>query len=174
VKSTNAGRVVFASVLWLGFSASGIRPSQAGDFVADAISGCKVWNPHPLPDEAAKWSGACVNGLAQGRGNLQWSRNNKPHEKDEGEWNEGRQQGRGMQDWFSGRYNGELRDGEPHGSGVLTLQSARYEGEFRNGKPNGAGTVTNLEGVFKGNWKDGCLLGDKRKVSFAVPSSTCR
>ena len=65
-------------------------------------------------------------------------------------------------------------NGEPHGLGVLTLQSARYEGEFRNGKPYGSGTVTNLEGVFKGNWKDGCLVGDRRKVSFAVPSSTCR
>src|ERR1700722_17494121 len=61
---------------------------------------------------------------------------------------------------------------EPHGRGVLTLQSARYEGEFRNGKPQGNGTVTNLEGVFKGKGKEGCLVGDKRKISFAVPSST--
>ncbi len=65
-------------------------------------------------------------------------------------------------------------NGEPQGQGVLTLQSARYEGDFCNGKPNGAGTVTNLEGVFKGNWKNGCLAGDKRRIAFGVPSSTCR
>jgi hypothetical protein len=47
------------------------------------------------------------------------------------------------------------------------------KGEFRNGKPNGAGTVTSLEGVFEGIWKEGCLVGDKRKVSFSVPSSAC-
>jgi hypothetical protein len=105
---------------------------------------------------------------------LQWLNNKKPYEKDEGEWNQGRQSGRGSQDWSSGRYDGELQNGEPHGRGVLTLQSARYEGEFRNGKPNGAGTVTNLEGVFKGSWKEGCLVGDTRRIAFGVPSSTCR
>ncbi len=92
--------------------------------------------------------------------------NSKPYEKDEGEWNEGRQSGRGTQDWSSGRYDGELQNSEPHGRGVLTLQSARYEGEFRDGKPYGSGTVTNLEGVFKGNWRNGCLVGDKRNIDF--------
>jgi MORN repeat len=171
--NTSVGSVLFASVLWLSLSAGYAQP-HSGDFVADAKSGCKVWNPHPQPNETVNWSGGCVNGLAQGSGNLQWLRNDKPYEKDEGEWNEGRQSGRGTQDWSSGRYDGDLLDGEPHGRGVLTLQSARYEGEFRNGKPQGNGTVTNLEGVFKGKWKEGCLVGDKRKISFAVPSSTCR
>ena len=172
--STSVGKVLLASALWLSCSAGYAQSIKAGDFVADARSGCKVWNPHPRSGETVNWSGGCVNGLAQGFGNLQWLNNNKLYEKDEGEWNEGRQSGRGTQDWSSGRYDGELQDSEPHGRGVLTLQSARYEGEFRNGKPYGSGTVTNLEGVFKGNWKDGCLVGDKRKVSFAVPSSTCR
>jgi hypothetical protein len=172
--SARASGVVFAAVLCLSVSAAWAQPGQVGDFVADGKTGCKVWNPHPQPDETVSWSGACDNGLAQGPGSLQWLRNGKPHEKDEGDWNEGRQTGRGTQDWSSGRYDGDLQNGEPHGRGVLTLQSARYEGEFRNGKPNGAGIVTNLDGVFKGRWKDGCLIGDKRKVSFSVPSSTCR
>jgi hypothetical protein len=49
--STRIGRVVFASALWLSFSAAFAQSSQAGDFVADAKSGCKVWNPHPQPNE---------------------------------------------------------------------------------------------------------------------------
>jgi hypothetical protein len=147
--------------------------SQAGDFVADPKSGCKVWNPHPQPNEAVSWSGACVNGLAQGAGNLQWLNNGKPYEKDQGEWSEGRQSGRGTQDWSLGRYDGELLNGEPNGRGVLTLQSSRYEGEFFKGKPNGTGTVTSLSGVYNGRWKDGCLIGDKRKIAFGVPSSSC-
>ena len=171
--STRVGRVLFVSALWLNLSAAYAQP-RAGGFVADAKTGCKIWNPHPQPNETVSWSGACVNGLAQGSGNLQWLNDNKPYEKDEGEWKEGRQSGRGTQDWSAGRYGGELLNGEPHGRGVLTLQSARYEGEFRNGKAQGNGTVTNLEGVFKGKWKEGCLAGDKRKISFAVPSSTCR
>ena len=115
-----------------------------------------------------------MNGLAQGPGSLQWLNNNKPYEKDEGEWNEGRQSGHGTQDWSSGRYDGELVNGEPQGRGVLTLPNSRYEGEFRDGKPNGSGTVTNLLGIFSGKWKEGCLDGDKRKIAFGVPSSTCR
>ncbi len=170
---TRVRKVLFASALRLSCSAAHAQP-QAGDFVVDAKSGCKVWNPHPQSNETVNWSGGCVNGLAQGRGSLQWLNNNKPYEKDQGEWNEGRQSGRGTQDWSTGRCDGELVNGEPQGQGVLTLQSARYVGEFRNGKPNGAGTVTNLAGVFKGNWKDGCLSGDKREIAFAVPSSTCR
>lgn len=166
--------VFLVCALWLSCSPGHAQAMAAGDFVADAKTGCKVWNPHPQSNEAVNWSGACVNGLAQGPGVLQWLNNNKPYEKDQGEWNEGRQTGHGTQDWSSGRYEGELLNGEPHGRGVLTLQSARYQGEFRNGKPQGNGTVTNLEGVFKGRWNEGCLIGDKRKVTFGVPSSTCR
>lgn len=171
--TARAAKILIASALLLGFSAASASYGRAGDFVADTSSGCKVWNPHPQPNETVSWSGGCVNGLAQGPGSLQWLHDNRPYEKDQGDWNEGRQSGRGTQDWSSGRYDGELRDGEPHGHGVLTLQTSRFEGEFRNGKPNGAGTVTSLEGVYKGNWKEGCLVGDKRKISFAVPSSTC-
>jgi hypothetical protein len=170
--SRRAGNAVAAAALWLSLSAA-LAQSQAGGFVVDLESGCKVWNPHPQPNETVNWSGNCINGLAQGPGTLQWLNNGKPYEKDEGEWSEGRQFGRGTQDWGSGRYDGELVNGEPQGRGALTLQSARYEGEFRSGKPNGSGTVTNLEGVFKGVWKNGCLVGNKRRIAFGVSSSTC-
>jgi len=155
---------------------SAVAPAQSippGHFVSDASTGCKIWNPHPQPNESVSWSGSCANGLAQGSGKLQWLLNNKAYETDEGQWNEGRQIGRGTQDWSSGRYDGEIMNGEPHGRGVLTLRTARYEGELRNGKPNGTGIVTNMSGVFKGTWKDGCLVGDKRKIAFGVPISIC-
>jgi hypothetical protein len=157
---------------WLGHAVE--QTHAAGALVADPDSGCKVWNPHPLPEETVSWSGACVDGLAHGPGSLRWLRGAKTLEKDDGEWSKGRQTGRGTQDWNSGRYDGELANGEPRGRGIMTLSSARYEGEFRDGKPNGEGTVTNLEGVFKGRWKDGCLADGKRTITFAVSSSTCR
>jgi len=169
----NIRNAMTAAALWLGLPAAFGQP-QSGAFVADVQNGCKVWNPHPQPNETVTWSGNCVNGLAQGPGSLQWLHNGKPYEKDQGEWSEGRQFGRGMQDWGLGSYDGELVNGEPHGRGALTLQSSRYEGEFRDGKPNGPGAVTNLEGVFKGIWKNGCLVDDKRKIAFSVSASTCR
>ncbi len=32
----------------------------------DNNPGCAVWNPYPLGQETATWSGACGNGKAQG------------------------------------------------------------------------------------------------------------
>jgi hypothetical protein len=165
---------ILTLIAWLGVSPSCGQTRETGDFVADPASGCKIWDPHPLAGETASWSGACTNGLAQGPGKVQWSRNGKTVETDEGNWDQGRQSGRGVQDWGSGRYDGEVMSGEPNGHGVMTLQTARYEGEFHSGKPNGQGTVTNLQGVFKGKWKNGCLSDGKQMITFAVPSSSCR
>ena len=119
--------------------------AETGAWILDTGAGCKVWNPHPQPNETLRWSGACANGMAQGRGAAQWFRGNLPFETDEGEWREGRQSGFGTQVWPTGRYDGELVDGEPNGRGVLIVQGVRYEGELRGGKPNGFGTLTNAE-----------------------------
>jgi hypothetical protein len=161
-------------LLGLGCSVALGQAGPTGALVADAKSGCKVWNPHPAGGETVNWSGGCVDGLAQGQGTLQWLKDGRTIEKDDGEWNRGRQTGQGTQDWGSGRYEGQLTGGEPSGHGIMMLQTSRYEGSFRNGKPNGEGTVTNLDGVFKGTWKDGCLTDGKRKITFAVSSATCR
>jgi len=163
----------FAAALAFVVAGSNAAPAQTGGWIADASVGCQVWNPHPQPGETIRWSGACANGFAQGRGAAQWFRDNLPFEADEGEWRAGRQTGYGTQVWPSGRYDGELVDGEPHGRGVLILQSVRYEGEFRNGKPNGAGTLTRGSDTFRGTWTDGCFREGTRKASFGVPLSAC-
>ena len=162
-----------AAALAFVVAASSAAPAQTGGWIADASVGCQVWNPHPQQGETMRWSGACANGFAQGRGAAQWFRNNLPFEADEGEWRAGRQTGFGTQVWPSGRYDGELVDGEPHGRGVLILQSVRYEGEFRNGKPNGTGTLTRGGDIFRGTWTDGCFREGTRKASFGVPLSAC-
>jgi MORN repeat len=149
------------------------RCAEAGAWILDTSAGCKVWNPHPQPNETMRWSGACPNGMAHGRGAVQWFRGNLPFETDEGEWREGRQTGFGTQVWPTGRYDGELTDGEPNGHGVLIVQGLRYDGELRNGKPNGFGTLTNVSGTFRGTWRDGCLQDQKQKAAFGVPLSAC-
>jgi len=95
------------------------RCAETGGWIFDTAAGCKVWNPHPQPNETIRWSGACANGMAQGRGAAQWFRGNLPFESDGGEWREGRQAGYGTQVWPTGRYDGELVDGEPNGHGTL-------------------------------------------------------
>ena len=148
-------------------------PALAGDWIPDAKSGCRVWDPNPQLEESVTWSGSCANGRAEGRGTAQWSKNGAASETDEGEWRDGRQINKGKQTWSTGHYEGELADGEPNGHGVLTVQRLRYEGDFRNGRPNGPGTLTAGTETVRGTWKDGCLQG-ARKASIGVPLSACR
>ena len=147
--------------------------ASAGDWLADASVGCRVWNPHPQTDETVRWSGACSNGFAQGRGAAQWFHNSLPFESDEGEWQNGRQVGFGTQVWPTGSYEGELLDGEPHGRGVLKVFAGHYDGAFRNGKPNGAGTLTQGGVAYSGTWRDGCFRDGSRRAAFGVPLSSC-
>jgi hypothetical protein len=153
--------------------AAAAEPAGRGDWMVDARSGCKVWNPHPQPNEGVHWSGECKDGLAHGHGIVQWLRDNTPLERDEGEWRQGRQTGRAVQVWPTGRYEGEVANGEPHGTGVLTLPTLRYEGEFRNGKANGSGTMVRANESFRGLWKDGCFRDGDRRAAVAVPLSSC-
>ncbi len=46
--------------------------AHAGEWIADAKTGCQVWNPAPSPGESISWSGPCSNGKATGTGTLQW------------------------------------------------------------------------------------------------------
>jgi len=167
---------------WHGIGAGALSASllvaasgaHAGAWLADAKSGCQVWDASPQLEEAVAWSGSCANGRAEGHGTVQWLKGNVAIETDQGEWRDGRQAGKGIQSWPAGRYDGELSDGEPNGRGVLTLQKLRYEGEFRDGKPNGIGSLTAGGETVQGNWKDGCLQGGRRKASIGVPLSVCR
>jgi hypothetical protein len=170
----NASQFCRATVLGAVLLGWTVVPARPGDWAIDISTTCRVWNPHPQLNETVKWSGACVNGFAQGVGSVHWLRNNVPFETDEGEWREGYQIGKGTQVWPTGRYEGGLVASEPHGQGIFVLQASRYEGEFRNGKPNGAGTLTTSEGSFQGNWTDGCLQAGAKKATFGVPSSACR
>lgn len=147
--------------------------AQAGAWLADAKSGCQVWDPNPQLDETVAWSGACSNGRADGIGTVQWFKGGARIETNEGQWRDGRQSGKGAQIWPSGRFDGDIVDGLPNGRGVLTLSKLRYEGQFRDGRPNGVGALTVDGETIQGTWKDGCLQG-QRKVAIGIPLSDCR
>jgi hypothetical protein len=162
-------RAAFAFALLIGAPAGAI----AGDWIADAKTGCKVWNPKPAPGETVSWAGHCERGFADGKGVLDWLRGGKPYERDAGQWQSGRQTGEGTQTWPGGEYRGQLVDGLPHGAGVLTVGQARYSGAFLSGKPNGTGVLTNASGSFDGSWSDGCFNDGKRRAAFGVSVQSC-
>ncbi|MGA3399613.1 MAG: hypothetical protein ABSC95_10365 [Acetobacteraceae bacterium] len=109
-------------------------------------------NAHPQPTESITWSGGCVNGVAQGRGVLQWFENGRPSE----------------------HYEGELRGGQMNGHGILTPgNGGRYEGEFRDGKANGFGQWTTARGSFSGLWTNGCFNDGTRRAWVGTDASAC-
>ena len=147
--------------------------ARAGDWIADAKTGCKVWNPQPSAGEAARWNGPCKDGFADGKGVLDWLRGGSQYERDEGLWRAGRQTGEGTQTWPGGNYKGQFSESLPHGRGVLQSGEARYDGAFLNGKPNGNGALTNASGTFNGTWSDGCFNDGKRRAAFGTGVQSC-
>jgi hypothetical protein len=162
-------RAAFALALLLGAPAL----ARAGDWIADAKTGCKVWNPRPAPGETVSWAGACEGGFADGKGVLEWLRGAKSYEHDEGEWQAGRQTKEGTQTWPGGQYKGQLSESLPHGNGVLIFGEARYDGAFPSGKPNGKGVLTNGTGTFDGTWADGCFNDGKLRAAIGVSVGSC-
>lgn len=167
-----AGAIVFVS------SPVGAQQTN-GEWIEDRVTGCKVWNSNPEPNERISWSGACVGGVAQGLGVVQWFKDGKPNGQTEGDYRAGKIEGRGVSVSANGnRYEGDWRDGKRHGRGILTgANGDRYDGEWRDGKPNGFGTLTRAarNEIFTGTWSNGCFrqMGAGRWAAIGVTKEEC-
>jgi hypothetical protein len=97
---------------------------------------CSVWNPNPHPRNTVTWSGACVDGKAQGRGAQDWR-----YLEDE--------------EWKAEKYTGVMKDGKYHGRGVLvTADGDICEGDWREGRLLGMGKGK-VSGQLKKCYDDG-------------------
>jgi hypothetical protein len=152
--------IVLSAILLVGLPAPDFaQPLQPG-WIADAKTGCRIWNPRPKPNESVTWSGACQSGLAQGRGVEQWFESGQPANRIEGELRDGKLS-RGIAIYPNGdRYDGEFLDGRRNGRGVYTSANGdRYEGEWRDDRRNGRGVYNSANGNrYEGEWRDGELL----------------
>jgi len=171
-------------------------------WTVDAESGCWVWNPNPQQEETVRWTGACPEGPAQGEGVLGWNYKRDGREGAEryvgtmargrmhgigtyldstgeiyqGEFQEGREHGRGLRVFPTGRYDGEWRQGLREGRGVMFwINGNLFRGEFRNGLPEGPGEFYSVEGGwFRGNWNAGCFREGDRVAAIGKPIEECR
>lgn len=132
-------------------------PVAKPDWITDSKTGCKVWNEHPQNFESISWSGNCTNNLAQGQGVLQWYEGGgRQGNRYEGEFKDGKTNGRGVYTWLGGRYEGEFKDNNWNGRGVLTQPHANFEGEFKDGQFDGRGVyILKDQYRYEGEWKDG-------------------
>ena len=144
--------VLAAAALSSSPSAAIAAEVSAPGWVADPSSGCRVWNPNPQENETVLWSGGCRDGLAEGRGMLQWFHDGRP----------------------TMRYEGEFRAGKENGHGILTKQDGRYEGEFRDGRAYGVGHVEGPGYSYTGVWTDGCFREQDVIIGIGRDPSSCR
>jgi hypothetical protein len=125
-------------------------------WIADAQSGCRVWNALPRPDENVTWSGGCADGIASGQGVLQWFTSGQPADRYEGTYRNGQENGRGVFLWANGqRYEGEWRDGERSGQGTYVWPNGdSYDGEWQDGRRAGHGVYVWGTGErYEGEWQ---------------------
>lgn len=109
--------------------------SRAGEWIADAGSGIKVWNPNPVPGESVRWTGGAVDGLASGEGELTWFLHGRVNGRYRGGMRRGIYNGVGAVEWFDkhgnvvSRYSGGWLNDKYHGAGIFE--------KFRDGKSVG-------------------------------------
>jgi hypothetical protein len=130
----------FIAVILLGAS-GGFTPAFAGSWVQDPHSNCYIWNHFPMPNEAVRWTGACLKYKANGRGELYWTLNGRPNGRYIGDYKNGMRHGRGNFYFPNGnRHTGIYRNDLANGHGeFIYADGNQYEGEFRNGAFHGRG-----------------------------------
>jgi hypothetical protein len=123
-------------------------PVGMSGWTVDVRSGCSLKIDAPVAGGEVNWTGACVNGLAEGSGVLTTTTGN--------------------------RYEGRFRMGMREGHGVMTyLNGNRFEGEWRANKPNGIGTYNQAGHLFTGVWKNGCFDHKGQRAVVASTAHDC-
>ncbi|WP_158933156.1 hypothetical protein [Acidisphaera sp. S103] len=102
-----------------------LTQTDKSSWIADSQTGCRVWNPHPQPNETVSWSGSCKGGTAEGPGVLRLFKDGKTAGFGEGEWRDGKREGRGVYtDQRGNRYDGEWHDDKENGSASSLIRTA--------------------------------------------------
>jgi hypothetical protein len=127
-------------------------PCESDAWLMDTELGCRMWDWHPDKGDKPSWTGACRNGLKEGRGNAQWFEDGQAIDRFAGTYHLDRRQGFGLYVWNDENW---------------------YEGNYDNDRPNGAGIAHVAGEVFSGQWKDGCLKKGDRVVAIGVQRSSC-
>jgi hypothetical protein len=120
---------------------------------------CRVIIPKrsEVANETAKWSGACINGYADGDGELIRQVDDREVGSFKGRMAQG-MMASGYEKMPGGaQYEGEYKDGFRDGHGIwLSAKGDSYDGEWKNGWRDGAGVAEyDLGGRIEGRWSKG-------------------
>ncbi|CAK8720301.1 MAG: MORN repeat-containing protein [Candidatus Electronema aureum] len=144
-------RKLFLISILLLASTSVHAEENKGDWIADAKTGCKVWNPVPASDESITWLGTCKDGKGDGKGSLDWYKNSELQSTITGVMQDGRcVQECSVKTKGGDSYVGEMKDNLPHGKGkIIRADGGKYEGEIKDGERHGKGTFVAKDGSLQ-------------------------
>ncbi len=130
-----------AGLIALLLAAPAVCFAQTPGFTSDPKSGCRVYNADPGPGETIVWYGDCRDGLAQGKGVLQWYEGGMSADRYEGDYQGGRAEGHGLYISLTGdRYEGGFHTDQKNGAGVDSYANGdRFDGLYRDGLREGIG-----------------------------------
>jgi len=129
--------------------------SKSGSWLKDGD--CSLFSAVATPGDNVKWTGACVDGLAEGIGTATFTHDGQSQSFTaifvHGVIPDGHIITRWGQGWS---YDGETIAGRFNGAGILTTNTSdRFEGVWTDGKMNGFGILRRPNGErYAGDWKD--------------------
>jgi hypothetical protein len=113
-------------------------PPEPG-WIADKITGCKIWNPDPRPNESVTWSGPCVAGEIFGQGVEQWYENGSLGNRIEGILKDNRWQGNVTVTYPNGqKFVGTLSDNGKRNEGILYSPDGSFLRRISSGQERDA------------------------------------
>ena len=136
-----------------------LTATYADNWIKDAATGCRLWNPNPQKHETIIWHGSVEDGKAGGYGIAIWKVRGKETERAAGQW----------------------KNGRLHGVAVWThTNGSMYAGDWENGSKSGCGIYTWPDGsIFMGEYENdrrklGRIIGADGKRAKAIESSQIR
>jgi hypothetical protein len=136
-------------------SADEVSNNQAGQWLKDGA--CSLFGADAHPGDTVSWTGACVDGYAEGLGTATFTHDGAA-QSFTANFNRGMiPDGHVITRWGTGwSYDGETTGGRFNGSGILTTDASdRFEGHWADGKLTGYGVLLRANGErYVGDWKD--------------------
>jgi len=148
-------RAILAAALLNCGSLSASAAGGQGQWLKDAS--CALFSAEAHPGDTVSWTGACVDGYAEGLGTATFTHDGQSQSFTanfvQGVVPDGHVISRWGQGWS---YDGEAVSGRFQGWGILTTDgSDRFDGQWTDGKLNGFGVLLRANGErYAGDWKD--------------------
>jgi len=158
--SWTAKAALAAALLNCGLSNASAQTTNAPDNKTGAwlkAGDCALFSAGATPGDSVSWTGACVEGYAEGIGTATFTHAGQSQSFTaifvRGVIPDGHVITRWGQGWS---YDGETISGRFNGAGILTTNTAdRFEGVWTDGKMNGFGILRRPNGErYAGDWKD--------------------